>query len=145
MRSGKPVTTAMIAGIPVEPEDPPVVTESRVVAVKSADTVELDDGTEVRLLSVDIPSNDDLQDAAMSRLHELMLGRTVRLERDRKDTDAEGRLQRYAHVDGVNVNLDLVRHGLAFHNVSSPNFKYAEQLIVAGIDAMRHKFGFWEE
>ncbi|MEA3248746.1 MAG: thermonuclease family protein [Patescibacteria group bacterium] len=145
MKSGVPVNGDTLAGIPVEQDDPPKITEVEVTAVKTADIVELDDGSEVRLLSVDIPSNEDLQEAAKSRLRELLLGRKVMLERDWKDTDRSGRMQRYVHSGEVNVNLDLVRRGLAFHNVEYPNFEYAEQLIVAGIDAMRHGFGFWSE
>jgi endonuclease YncB( thermonuclease family) len=144
MKDGVPVNGATLAGIPVEPDDPPKVSEAEVAEVKTADTVALDDGSEVRLLSVDIPSNEDLQEAAKSRLRELLLGRKVRLERDWKDTDSSGRRQRYVHSGDVNVNLDLVRRGLAFHNIEYPNYAYAEQLIVAGIDAMRHGFGFWD-
>jgi len=145
MRTGMPVDSAVLASIPAEPEDAPRVTEAEVKEVKSADVVGLDDGTEVRLLSVDVPSNEDLQQAAMARLSELLLGRSVRLESDRSNTDQYGRLQRYVHSGDVNVNLDLVRQGLAFHNIESPNYQYADQFIVAGIDAMRHGFGFWSE
>ncbi len=145
MSRGKPVTSAMLAGIPIEQEDPPSFTEAEVVDVMTADTVALSDGEEVKLLSVDTPSNEDLQEAAKLRLRELLVGRSVRLERDWKDTDPTGRLQRYVYSGDVNVNLDLVRRGLAFHSIEYPNYKHAEQLIVAGIDAMRHGFGFWEQ
>lgn len=145
MRTGTPVTGAALVGIPVEQNDPPRFTEGEVADVKSADIIGLEDGTEVKLLSVDTPSNEDLQEAAKLRLRELLLGRSVRLERDWKNTDPTGRLQRYVYSGDVNVNLDLVRRGLAFHAIEYPNYKHAEQLIVAGIDAMRHGFGFWEE
>jgi hypothetical protein len=144
MRTGIPVVPATLKGITVEPEQSPqVVGEFAVKSIDTADTMTLEGGTKVRLLSVDIPANSDLQEDAMNRLKEAIAGGKVRLEMDSKDTDAEGRRLRFAFAGDVNLNYDLVRNGLAFHAIEWPNYKYAELLIVGSVDAMNQKRGFW--
>jgi endonuclease YncB( thermonuclease family) len=143
MRTGSPVPHATIDAIPTEPPAAPKVTVARVLKAVSGDTLELTDGKKVRLLSVSVPSNPDLQAAAMARLDALSAGRTVLLEKDGKDTDANGTEWRFVHAGPANLSYELVRGGLAFQEIDFPNYKYAELLIVGSIDAERLKKGFW--
>lgn len=145
MRAGTPVNAAVLAAIPVA-KAAPVTEEAACVEVMSADTLKLKDGRRVRLLNVDTPSNPELQDAAKTRLSRWCDGKTLlTLERDAAADDADGRLPRHAFASGAYLNLDLVANGLAFHNIASPNYKYAEQMVVAGLDAQRHMMGFWKK
>ena len=146
MKMGTPVASRTLDAIAAE-TDAAVTPSGELVIkqIKSADTLLLDDGSEVRLISVDVPSNPDLQQAAMDRLAMLTIGKKVTLEADVRDADASGAKLRFVHVGGVNLNHDLVRNGLAYHNIMSPNFKYAEMLIVGGLDAMNQKKGFWKK
>jgi len=144
-RTGVAVLPAVLKVIPVESEtgEVPPSGEHAVKEIVSADTLVLDDGSRVRLISVDVPSNPDLQQAAMDRIASIVDGRSVMLESDVKDADTAGNKLRFVRAGDINLNYDLVRNGLAFHNIESPNFRYAEQLIVGGLDAMTQKKGFW--
>lgn len=145
MRAGTPASKATLAAIPIEGETPYQKTEvARVKDVKDADTLELEDGRKVRILNVDTPSNPDLQAAAVAKLKELVKGGSVLLERDVATKDADGALLRHVHVGAANLGYELVRNGLAFHDIRFPDYKYAELYIVGGIDAARAYKGFWD-
>jgi endonuclease YncB( thermonuclease family) len=143
MQDGVPVSAAQLAGIPIEGLSLPRFSQARVAGVVNGTTLSLSDGREVLLLSVSVPDNENLQAAAKTHLEGLLVGKDVVLERDSVNIDAAGRLWRFVHLGEVNVNLDLVRRGLAFDEIDSPNYRYAEQLIVARLDAARHNSGLW--
>ncbi len=145
MRAGTPASKATLAAIPVEGAPKEGKTAIAIVKdVKTADTLELADGRKVRILSVTTPSNPDLQEAAMAELRALAKGKTVVLERDVTAAAADGALLRHVHAGAANLGYELVRNGLAFHDISSPDYKYAELLVVGSIDAARMKKGFWD-
>jgi endonuclease YncB( thermonuclease family) len=143
MQDGVPVSAAQLAGIPIEGLSLPRFSQARVAGVVNGTTLSLSDGREVLLLSVSVPDNENLQAAAKTHLEGLLVGKDVVLERDSVNIDAAGRLWRFVHLGEVNVNLDLVRRGLAFDEIDTPNYRYAEQLIVARLDAARHNSGLW--
>ncbi|MFA6603237.1 MAG: thermonuclease family protein [Patescibacteria group bacterium] len=144
MRTGVPVPAKALAAIAIESETAkPSISGHRIKEVVSADTVVLDDDTKIRLISVDVPTNPELQQAAMDRIKTLTTGKTVMVESDIKDQTADGSKLRFLQVGDVNLNYDLVRNGLAFHNLEFPNWKYAELLLVGGLDAMNQKKGMW--
>jgi endonuclease YncB( thermonuclease family) len=69
----------------------------------------------------------------------------VRLEGDpRLDADRFGRLLRYVHRDGTNVNLELVRRGAAsVWFVRRDQGLYADDLLDAARDARADTRGLW--
>ncbi|HTK05494.1 MAG TPA: hypothetical protein VL500_07950 [Candidatus Eisenbacteria bacterium] len=145
MKEGRPASKAALAAIPVEGGSPAAKTViANVKAVRTADTLELEGGKKVRILSVTTPSNPELQEAAMAKLRSLVEGKPVILERDRSGDDIDGAALRHVHVGGANLGYELVRGGLAFHDIKFPDYKYAELLIVGSIDADRLRRGFWE-
>ena len=103
----------------------------------------------MRLVQVDAPELGvecwgDEAAATLARLvrpgAELRLETDIRLDR----VDRHGRLLRYAHVDGRNVNVELVRAGAA-----APYFyrgvrgRYADELLVAARAARAARRGLW--
>ena len=146
MKTGTPVASATLDAIAVDADaDKPPSGEHAVKRIKTADTLVLDDDSEIRLISVDVPSNPDLQQAAMDRIAAVTAGKKVTLEADVRDTDEAGTKLRFVSVGGLDLSYDLVRNGLAFHDIVSPNFKRAEMIIVGGLDAMNQKKGFWNK
>ncbi len=143
MRTGIPVSSKVLDAIPSEGATPTVFSVVQVKHAIAGDTLELIDGTKVVLISVNVPANPALQDAAKLRLDAITAGKTVVLEKDGKDKDADGRTWRFVHAGETNVNYELVRDGLAFQVIDFPNYKYAEMLIVGGLDAARLQRGFW--
>jgi endonuclease YncB( thermonuclease family) len=122
---------------------------ARVDSVRDGDTILLTNGSRVRLLQVDAPELviECYGDEAARTLERLApRGASVRLEQDPAldRTDRHGRLLRYAHVAGRNLNVALVRAGAA-----APYFYrgergiYADALERAGRRAQAKRFGLW--
>lgn len=120
-------------------------------SVRDGDTVLLDDGRRVRLVQVDAPElgAECHGDAAADELERLLpRGARVRLERDPRldDRDRHGRLLRYVHSGGRNVNVALVRAGAA-----APYFyrgvrgRHADALVEAAAEARAARRGLWRE
>ncbi|HTM68362.1 MAG TPA: hypothetical protein VL426_03615 [Candidatus Binatia bacterium] len=145
MRAGTPASAATLAAIPVEASVAPEKTAVAIVKkVRNADTLELESGKTVRILSVTTPSNPELQEAAIAKLRPLVEGKPVLLERDRSGDDVDGAMLRHVHAGAANLGYELVRGGLAFHDIKFPDYKYAELYIVGSIDAARLRKGFWD-
>ncbi len=146
MKTGVPVSSATLDAIAADADAAKEPSgEHAVKQIKSADTLVLDDDSEIRLISVDVPSNPELQQAAMDRIAAVTAGKTVVLEADFQDKDEAGAKLRFARVGDLDLSYDLVRNGLAFHNIMTPNLRHAEMLIVGGLDAMYQKRGFWKQ
>lgn len=119
-------------------------------SARDGDTVLLEDGRRVRLVQVDAPElgvecHGDAAFRALARL--LPPGTAVRLERDPRldDRDRHGRLLRYVHTGGRNVNVALVQAGAA-----APYFyrgergRHAEALLAAALEARSAGRGLWD-
>jgi micrococcal nuclease len=117
---------------------------ARVSAVVDGDTISLVDGRRVRLLQIDTPepgTGECYSRAAGRELRRLLPNdSTVTLEADERldRVDAYGRLLRYVHRGGENLNLELVRRGAAtVWLYRGERGRYAAQLLVAAQTARR--------
>jgi micrococcal nuclease len=122
-----------------------------VASVSDGDTLTLRDGRRIRLIQIDTPelgSGECYSRAARTVLLNLApVGSTVVLEADPTldKVDRYGRLLRYVHRNGVNVNTELVRRGAA-----APYFyrgergKYAARLNTAVASAKASRRGLWK-
>jgi uncharacterized protein DUF2510 len=79
-----------------------------VASVRDDATLELAAGPLVRLVGLDVDG-----DCATSALAALVEGQRVALVRPGADKDTDGRLLRYAELDGVDVGLRLIQRGVA--------------------------------
>lgn len=124
---------------------------SRVEQVYDGDTLRLQDGRKVRLLGINAPEIASRQRAgepggeeAKQWLRQRLQGHSVRLE---FDTEKQDKYQRWlAHVfdeTGQHINLELVRHGLAFVSIYPPNLRYSDALLRAELQAERQASGIW--
>lgn len=123
------------------------VTVARIV---DGDTLDLADGRTVRLVQIDTPelgSGECYSRKAAAALSGLVpRGAVVTLETDpRLDAvDRYGRLLRYVHRGGTNVNLELVRRGAAtvwFYR--GERGRYAAALLRAARAAREDRRGIW--
>ena len=72
------------------------------------------DGEHIRLLGIDADERGyDCYDEAKEQMERWILDKEVVLEKDKTDKDQYGRLLRYVILDGENINIKLVRKGLA--------------------------------
>jgi len=117
--------------------------------VRDGDTILLAAGVRVRLVQVDAPElgvecwGDEAR-AALARL--VRRGVEVSLEADpRLDAvDRHGRLLRYAHANGRNVNVELVRLGAAApYFYRGEHGRYADDLLKAAHTARAGQRGLW--
>ncbi len=123
----------------------------RVADIFDGDTFRTAEGDKVRLLGINAPEvahgnqpGQPLGRAATRALKELIAGRTVQLTFDRERRDAYGRL--LAHVwrrDGLWVNGEMVRRGLAFAYPFVPNLQRADRLLALERKARRARRGIW--
>ena len=85
----------------------------KIVRVVDGDTIELTDGTRVRLHGIDTPEYDQPYGRAATRELNRLLGHSVYVEAT--DTDRYGRTVAVLWTsDGVNVNLEMVCRGAAW-------------------------------
>lgn len=92
-----------------------------VIDVIDGDTIKIAGGQSVRLIGIDTPERGQCgYTEAAFVLASLIRGRPVVLVPGaRTDTDRYGRLLRYVEVDGVDVNLEMIRSGRAIARYDS--------------------------
>lgn len=118
----------------------------RVVDVVDGDTIVVEGGLRVRYIGIDAPEkNEPLYLQAQKTNGELVRGKRVRLEKDISDKDSYGRLLRYVYADGVFVNAELVRSGLAYAKAYPPDVKYLVYLESVEKEARQMRRGLWAQ
>jgi micrococcal nuclease len=106
------------------------------------DTVVVEGGYHVRLLGMDADEKGyPCHEAAKNRLEKLVLGKQILLEKDVSDVDQYGRCLRYMFVDGVNVDIELVKEGLAVARFYAPDVKYRTEISEAEEQAQTNGIG----
>ena len=126
--------------------------EYKVAEVIDGDTIVIEDGkgTLVRYIGIDTPEmarqdspGDPFAEEAREFNSGLVRGKSVRLEYDNERYDVYGRLLAYVFTDGVSVNEQLLRRGLATLLFIEPNVKYRERFTKAVDEARGDKEGIW--
>lgn len=127
-------------------------TDSAVVTrIIDGDTIEINNSIKLRYIGIDTPESVDPRREvecfgieASEKNRELVLGKTVRLERDVSETDRYGRLLRYVFIDGQMINEILIKEGFANASSYPPDVKYQELLDRAEEEARIAQRGIWQ-
>lgn len=130
------------------------MTTERWVTVKSitdGDTFKTRKGEKIRLLGINTPeTRKDTKQAqpfgkkAKQALKHLIDGKQVRLSFDKEKKDRYGRTLAHIYTrDGLWVNAELVRLGLAHVYTFAPNIKFANRLTAIEQQAIRNNTGMW--
>ena len=110
--------------------------------VIDGDTVVVEGGYHVRLLGMDADEKGyPCYEQAKTRLEDLVLAKQVRLEKDKTDLDQYGRCLRYIFLDNTNINVQLVKEGLAIARFYEPDVKYRAEITAAESYAQQNKLG----
>lgn len=127
--------------------------EAKIERTRDGDTAVVEvqgDAEPVRYIGIDTPETkhptkgeECFGKEAADKNKELVLGKTVRFERDKSNRDHRGRLLRYIWAGDKMVNLELVKEGYAFASHVSPNGKYRKQFGKAEEDAKSSGKGLW--
>ena len=88
--------------------------------VIDGDTIELGNGSDVRVVGIDTPEVGQCgYDAATNNMARLVLNKQVRLTMSDEDTDHYGRWLRYVNVGPVDAGLQQIRQGFAIARYDS--------------------------
>jgi len=113
--------------------------------VIDGDTIELSNGEKVRLLGINAPEiSGPFGEKAKDFLSKIVEGKKVYLERDWRPRDDYGRLLAFVFVGDKNINLELVRSGLAHTFELNKISKYVKELREAEYLAMKNQMGIWK-
>lgn len=115
--------------------------------VIDGDTVELNGGDKLRLLSVDTPEKDELfYDRAKELVTDLALNKHGRIEYANRRRDAYGRLLGYLYIDTLFVNKIILDSGLGYLYLFKDTDINNEQtgiLLKSQQQAIDLKLGIW--
>jgi len=120
-----------------------------VTEVSDGDTLKLSDGKTFRLYGVNSPEvKEPYFEEAKALTENLVLGKEISFEQEEHyKTDKFGRTLGYVFVDGVNLNIELVRNGLARVVLyeKRAKIKYQDELLAAEKEAREKKLGIWKK
>lgn len=153
-----PATTPSLRAVTVTPTIPfadalgastsaDIVVVTRVV---DGDTIVVSNKKTVRLIGINTPETVDPRrptqcfgKEASEKTKELLLNKTVRLEKDVSETDKYGRLLRYVFIGNELINQTLVAEGYAQAVSYPPDVKYIPLLRETEKVARENKKGLW--
>lgn len=126
--------------------------EALVTKIIDGDTIVVEGGWHVRVLSIDADERGHACcEPASQRLEELVLNKKVRLEKDISDVDQYKRCLRYvflpADVETLagegqkDIGLQLVKEGLAIARFYEPDVRYKQEITLAEKTAIDNKVG----
>lgn len=129
---------------------------AKIIEVVDGDTVVLDSGETVRYVGIDTPETKHPRmgvqcfgKKASEKNAELVLGKSVRLEKDVSEKDRYGRLLRLVYLPTgqgeLFVNDYLVREGYAKAVTFPPDVAFAERFKEAQREAQANNRGLWSE
>ena len=120
-----------------------------VIGVVDGDTVKLNTGKEVRLYGVNSPEvKEPYYQEAKAFTTTMVLNKEITLEQeDKYRQDKFGRLLGYIFVDGKNLNVELVKNGLARVVLyeKRAKIKYQDELLAAEKEAKERRIGVWSK
>ncbi len=120
-----------------------------VIEVSDGDTLKLSDGKTFRLYGVNAPEvKEPYYQEAKSFTQNLVLEKEISFEQEENyKVDKFGRMLGYVIVNGVNLNIELVRNGLARVVLyeKRAKIKYQDELLSAENEARENKVGVWKK
>ena len=128
--------------------------EYEVLRVVDGDTVVLNDESKsyLRYIGINTPEiltydspGDPFSSQAKKLNENLLSGKKITLEFDKERYDQYGRMLAYVFADGIFVNEQIVRNGLATSLHIKPNVKYLEKILKAEQEAKNHRRGIWSD
>lgn len=114
--------------------------------VLNGDLIQLKDGSKVRYLGVEAPAiGQPYHVETMSANKRWVEGKEVRLQYGLQERDAKGLWLAYVFVDGIMVNEEIVREGMAIVASVQNEEEYLSDLLQAEKEAQEKKRGVWAE
>jgi micrococcal nuclease len=124
------------------------VTYVKVSRVIDGDTIVIDTGQRVRYIGMNTPEIETSECYATeaSEINKnLVLGKTVKLEKDVSETDKYGRLLRYVYVGDIFIDDELVKEGAAKIMTVPPDIEYKDEFLQSQNYAKENNLGLWSK
>lgn len=118
-----------------------VINNVKVERIIDGKTLDLDNGSTVHLIGIDVTTVDSGK--IVTVLRGLILNRRVSLEFDTLLQDETGRLQAYVYLDSLSINGMLLRYGYAKVAYETLNVKYRDELVILEEYARKEGLGTW--
>lgn len=116
--------------------------EVLVTKVIDGDTIVVQGGEHIRLIGIDADEkNYPCFDAAKKELENLILNKKVVLHKDVSDVDKYDRCLNYVFSSNQNINIEMVKRGLAVARIYVPDIKYKSEIQLAETQAIASKTG----
>lgn len=119
-----------------------------VIEVSDGDTFKLSDGKTFRLYGVNAPEvKEPYFEEAKTFTQNLVLGKEISFEQEENyKVDKFGRTLGYVFVGGINLNIELVKNGLAKVVLyeKRAKIKYQDELLSAENEANANMVGVWK-
>ena len=120
-----------------------------VIEVSDGDTLKLNNGKTFRLYGVNAPEvKEPFYEEAKAFTENFVLGKEISFEQEENyKEDKFGRTLGYLFVDEVNLNIELVRNGLARVVLyeKRAKIKYQDELLLAEKEAREKRIGVWKK
>ncbi len=119
--------------------------------VYDGDTIELENGMHVRYIGINAPEiahqekpGEPFSLESLAFNEKIVLSKSVRIQTDREISDQYNRRLAYVFLqDGMFVNQEIVRNGLAHVLYKAPNIIYDASLLKSQQEAMEAGKGMW--
>jgi micrococcal nuclease len=132
----------------VTPDVSVSVSPVTVAEVTDGDTMKLSDGKTFRLYGVNAPEvKEPYFEEAKAFTENLVLGKEISFEQEvNYKVDKFGRELGYVFVGGINLNIELVKNGLARVVLyeKRAKIKYQDELLATEKEAREKKLGVWK-
>ena len=133
---------------PPTPLISPIPQRLTVAEVSDGDTLKLSNGKTFRLYGINAPEvKEPYFEEAKAFTQNLVLGKEISFEQEAKyKVDKFGRTLGYVFIGGVNLNIELVKNGLARVVLyeKRAKIKYQDELLFAEKEAKKLKVGVWK-
>lgn len=116
----------------------------KVTEVIDGDTFKTEKGNTIRLLGINTPEiGEPGGDIAKEFLSLLILNKAVYLKKDITNKDDHDRLLRYIYLDGICVNMEMIRMGFAETRFYTPDTLFKKEFEELEKLAIRNRKGLW--
>jgi len=122
-----------------------------VITVYDGDTIQIDDGRNIRLIGVDAPEVDSpytrgepFGEESKEHLRKLLAGKKVHVRVGPESTDRYGRTLAYIYAEDVLINGRIIRDGWAQADVRF-SYKNRDLFVAYEKEARARRIGMWEQ
>jgi endonuclease YncB( thermonuclease family) len=129
----------------------PLISQAKTYQVKKiidGDTIELKNGTTIRLIGIDAPelsSDECYSQKAKNKLEDFILNKRIKLKYDEERTDSFGRTLAFVYRGTKFINKKMLSSGSGKYLMIGPNLKNKDILLSAEKIARTNNRGLWNK